>query len=267
MDLLASRRRLEICSRKMTRTPDCTRRSREGRQRRAGAWFFVSVCTLLAGCTLGRLESQAPAGVNLSGGWRLDRSVSDDPQKVLEHLRSEVARRFQRYVTQVQEAAPAVRPGSRGGSPAAAETAHEQQVEAAALQRPRGDPLAGSPTLAAITARAAQGDLLFIRQTPDELVLDFGGARRSFVPGQRSVVSAQSGVADQTSGWRGRSFVIELKPQLGPAVVDSYALSADGRHLTEKLHVGGSDFVPAVDLTRVYQPATAEEERALPTND
>ena len=253
----------------MTRTPDFSRHIPGGRQRPRGALaaiLFAMLLSLLA-CTAGRLQADAPSGVNLSGGWRLDRAVSDDPQKTLERLRSEVAKRFQRYVTQVQEAGPVVRPGTRGPSPAAAETAHEQQVEAAALQRPRGDPLAGSPTLAAITARAAQGDLLFIRQKPDELLLDFGGVRRSFVPGQRSVVSAQSGVADQTSGWHGRSFVVELRPQLGPAVVDSYTLSTDGQRLTEKLHVGASDFVPAVDLMRVYRPATAEEERALPTND
>lgn len=261
MDLLASAR--------MTRTRSLARHARNGCC--VGPGLLASALAALAGlagCAVQRLESQPPAGVNLSGAWRLDRAVSDDPHRVLEHLRSEVARRFQRYVAQVQEAGPAVRPGSRGGgSVAAAETAHEQQVEAAALQRPRGDPLAGSPTLAAITARAAQGDLLFIRQKEDELVLDFGGLKRSFVPGQRSVVSAQSGVADQISGWHGRSFVIELKPQLGPAVIDTYALSADGRRLTEKLHVGASDFVPAVDMTRVYLPATAEEERALPTLD
>ena len=97
-------------------------------------------------------------------------------------------------------------------------------------------------------------------------MLDYGTTRRSFSPGSHSVVSAEGGVGDQTSGWNGREYVIVVRGQMGPDVTESYGLSEDGKHLVQKLHIGESE-LPAVTLTRVYDPTTEAAPRQLPIND
>ena len=112
----------------------------------------------------------------------------------------------------------------------------------------------------------ARGDFLTVRQGPGQFVLDYGASQRSFIPGARSVVSAESGVADQTSGWEGREYVIDVRGQLGPDVTERYGLSADGKRLVAKLHIATEE-LSAVDLTRVYDPTNETAPRPLPTND
>jgi hypothetical protein len=112
----------------------------------------------------------------------------------------------------------------------------------------------------------ARGDLLTVRQGPGEFAVDYGTWQRSFTPGARSVVSAEGGVADQTSGWKGREYVIQVRAQLGPDVTERYGLSADGKHLVAKLHIATEE-LSAVDLTRVYDPTNETAPQQRPTND
>jgi hypothetical protein len=73
-------------------------------------------------------------------------------------------------------------------------------------------------------------------------------------------------VGDQTSGWKGRAYVIEVKAQNGPAMTEDYELSPDGKELVTKLHIGSSE-LPAVNLTRVYRPADQAAPHQFPIND
>jgi hypothetical protein len=97
-------------------------------------------------------------------------------------------------------------------------------------------------------------------------VLDYGSVRRSFRPGGHSVVSAEGGVGDQNSGWHGREFRIEVKPQMGPVVTESYQLSPDGKQLLETLKIATAE-LPGVTIKRVYNPTTEAAPRQLPVND
>jgi hypothetical protein len=105
-----------------------------------------------------------------------------------------------------------------------------------------------------------------VRQSDDELVLDYGTSVRSFTPGGHSVVSAENGVADRTSGWDGSHYVIRDKAQMGPTVVESYGLSPDGQHLVETLRIGPYE-LPAIELKRVYDHTTEVAPRQLPSVD
>jgi len=130
----------------------------------------------------------------------------------------------------------------------------------------RPDPLVRSPMARIIVAAVARGDFLTVRQAPGEFELDYGGVRRSFTPGQRSVVSTvDGGVGDQTSGWKGSEYVILMRSQMGPEVTESYHLSKDGR-LVDKLHIGSAE-LSAVELTRIYDPSTEAAPRQVPVND
>jgi hypothetical protein len=225
----------------------------------------TAAATSLAGCAGTRLSPDAPAGVTLAGAWKLNRAASDDPQKMLERMRAEAFKRMGRRGTAGPR--PDVRGGGRRSSPPDDQPLEEDPAPVrAARGAPRPDPLLRSPMAHVLLTSIARGDLLTVRQGPGEFALDYGTSQRSFTPGARSVVSAEGGVADQTSGWQGREYVIRVRAQLGPDVTERYGLSADGKHLVAKLHLATEE-LSAVELTRVYDPTNETAPRQLPTND
>jgi hypothetical protein len=117
-----------------------------------------------------------------------------------------------------------------------------------------------------LQADLARAGAITISQSPDRFSIDYGSGVRSFTPGSVSVVSASWGVADQSSGWKGRDFVIQVKPQTGVASYERYSLSEDGRQLSEELQLGGGEF-PSVKLRRVYDRTDKPLPRAVPNND
>jgi hypothetical protein len=214
---------------------------------RAAAGVLLCVAALAAsGCATGPGE-ETPAGVNLAGTWKLDAGASDDPQKILAQMRAEALKLMNRQL-QARGQEPLPHNGNRGEGPGQA------------------DLLQHSPMAHVIMESVARGDILTIRQRPSEFVLDYGTSQRTFTPGAHSVVSAEGGVGDQSSGWKGHEYVIEIKAQSGPAVTESYGLSADGKHLMEKLHIASWE-LPAVTLTRVYDPTTEIAPRHIPNTD
>ena len=212
----------------------------------------VAAWLLLGGCAGSRTAATAPAGLSLAGTWRLDPAASDDPQKILSHMRAEALKIINRNIAQAQARVEA-------GS-ALPDTA---TLDPGSLRR---DPLRRSTAAHIIQEVIARGELLTIRQSPDQIVFDFGSSRRSFTPGAHSVVSAEGGVGDQRSGWSGHGYLIVIKAQQGPEVTDAYDLGAGGKQLVEKLHISSYE-LPAVDLKRVYNLTSDATPRQLPTSD
>ena len=229
--------------------------------RLSGARLLIYVtAAMVAGCGGNRLAAEAPAGVSLAGNWKLDHTASDDPQKLLERMRQEAFRRMARHANSV------ARPVTRGGGARGGATEDVPPQYDATLPPPGADPLQRSPMAHVIFARLARGDYLTVRQSDTQFVLDYGGSKRSFTPGARSVVSAEGGVGDQTSGWKGREYVVHVRAQLGPDVTEHYGLSADGKHLVEKLQIATEELA-GVELTRVYDASAETAPQPLPTND
>jgi hypothetical protein len=232
---------------------------------RAGGLVCAAAAAALTGCAGTGLAPEPPAGVRLAGAWKLDHGASDDPQKLLEKMRAEAVKIINR---RLNAPAPVPNPRTRGG---AGGNSQQEPVEDYSLPPPgpggqRPDPLLRSPMAHIIMDAVARGDFLTVRQSPGEFVLDYGASQRSFTPGGHSVVSAEGGVGDQASGWKKREFVIDVKAQLGPQVSERYGLSADGRQLVEKLQISAGE-LPAVSLTRVYNPTNETAPRQLPTSD
>lgn len=235
---------------------------------RATGVLLCAAAIILPGCAGSRPAEEAPPGVNLAGAWRLDHGASDDPQKILDHMRAE-ALKIVGHPPQAPLPMAPNHPGRQGqgqGQAQSPETPAEAAYAQLAPATPHGDPLRHSPMAHVIMNSAARGEFLTVRQSPGEFVLDYGSSRRSFTPGQHSVVSTESGVGDQTSGWKGHAYVIEVKAQQGPLVTEEYALSPDGKQLVAKLHIASAE-LPAVSMTRVYVPTNESAPQKLPTSD
>jgi len=232
---------------------------------RATGVLLCAAAALLPGCAGPRFAADAPPGVNLAGVWKLDHHASDDPQKILDHMRAQVLKILSRPPQPVL-AAPA-RQGRAGQTTAHnPDSAGDAELAPPVTPGPHFDPLKHSPMAHIIMNSVARGDFLTVRQRPGEFVLDYGTSRRTFTPGQHSVVSTEGGVGDQTSGWKGRDYVIEVKGQQGPAVTEEYGLSPDGKQLVAKLHIASAE-LPAVNLTRIYTPTDESAPHQLPTSD
>lgn len=232
----------------------------------AGAALLAA---LLAGCAT-ELKADAPAGVSLAGNWKLDHAMSDDPQVVISRMRAEALKQMHRASELQQQAASREMAGTgrdRGptqqGQPEGPFAPEQSGAPGAGVP---ADPLRRSPMMHALARALERGDFLTVRQSNDELVLDYGTSVRSFTPGGHSVVSAENGVADRTSGWDGRRYIIRDKAQMGPSVVESYGLSPDGMHLVETLHIGPYE-LRAIELKRVYDHTTEIAPRQLPNTD
>lgn len=227
----------------------------------------------LTGCaSVGRLDPNPSKTVDLSGSWTLDRAASDDPKPILEKLRPRpVKDRWDALPDDGtgDDSGPPDGGGQQGGGQRRGRSSRRGgggQGQPQVVYRNNNDAYTHSTVMKMLMADLARAENLSIRQSPESFSLDYGSAVRNFTPGAVSVVSASWGVADQSSGWKGKEFVIQVKPQTGVASVETFSLSDDGKHLIEQLRLGGGEF-PAVKLKRVYNQAGRPLLRSAPTND
>ena len=232
--------------------------------RRTSAVLALAALALGACSGAPDLKPDTPGGVNLAGTWKLNRQASQDPQAMIDAIRQKFMRARRDYIPSTTgEEMPEIdehgnpRQGRRGGGMERAPS------DPAALQR-RAKYAPGASYTRALGA-ALTADSMKIEQSATRFAITRGEDRRSFTPGGDSVVSVEDGVADQYSGWSGREYVIEVKPQVGPRVIERYGLSADGRQLVEKFTLS-EEGLPKLEFTRVYDPGTLGP-RALPTSN
>jgi hypothetical protein len=228
---------------------------------------FVGLVAL-AGCgSVGRFDPSPSHPVDLSGSWTIDHAASDDPQPLLDKLRPKPQK--DRYGIPVDDMGLDNGPpdsGPQGGSQGGGGRGR-RGAQQAPTYRNNNEAFLHTSVIKALRADLARAESVTVQQRPDRFALDYGVTIRSFTPGAVSVVGADWGVADQSSGWKGKDFIIEVKPQAGVADSEKYTLSDDGKRLVEQLKLGGGEF-PAVQLKRVYVRTDKPLPRAgLPSND
>jgi hypothetical protein len=233
----------------------------------------VVASVALAGCgSVGRFDPSPARSVDLSGSWTLDRTLSDDPKPLIEKLRPQPAKH--RWGTPPDDemgddSGPPQGGGRQGGggqSGGRSRRGGGSQGQPQVTYQNNNDAYTHSTVMKMLLADLARAESLTIRQDPDRFALDYGGSVRTFTPGAVSVVSAAWGVADQSSGWKGREYVINVRPQSGVASSESFSLAPDGNHLVQQLRLGGGEF-PTVKLKRVYDRSDHPSTRAAPTNE
>jgi hypothetical protein len=232
------------------------------------------VAAALSGCFGARLAAEEPPGVRLQGVWKLNRAASDDPQQIVQRLRAEATKKIRRAMNaQGMGGEGPEGPGGPGqgqgrgrrGQGGGSYGAQPDELPPQAFG-PGMDPLRNSPTMHALRDVMQRSDYLTIRQSPEQISFDYGTTTRTYTPGGRSVVSSENGVADQTSGWSGKEYVVYIRPQLGPAFSEEYALSPNGKQLIVKTHIGPFE-LQKVNLTRVYDATDTVVPNSRPSNE
>jgi hypothetical protein len=226
----------------------------------------MAVATLAGCASVGRLDEVPKHPVDLSGNWTLNHTLSEDPKPILEKLRPKPMDRRSAGPPDTDETGPPDEGGQQGGQRQGRRSRQGGAQGPQLVYRNNNDAYTHSSVMKVLTADLARADNLTIEQAPDRFSLDYGSTIRSFTPGLRSVVSASWGVADQSSGWKGNDFVIQVKPQTGVASEETFGLSKDGKQLTEVLSLGGGEF-PSVKLKRVYDRSDHPVSRSVPTSD
>jgi hypothetical protein len=203
--------------------------------------------------------------VDLAGSWQLDRNASQDPQALIAEIQQKAVKRMRgNYADMDIEPGEAGPRGPEPGGPGGARPPEAGAAAAGGFYGRRG--LGGLIRKRYTDALGARlnGDSLTIEQSATRFVIERTESRRIYTPGGRSVVSVADGVADQSTGWKGREYVIDVRPQVGPRLTERYGLTADGK-LTEKISLSG-DELPKLEFTRVYTRAPAAP-RPLPTTN
>jgi hypothetical protein len=235
------------------------------------ACMGIALAVALVGCASSRLSSQAPPGVRLAGDWKLDSALSDDLGKALQELRqqSEKSRRHMRDRSVAADSEQTEGPGRGGGRRGAGQPGDQQNGGAgegdSSASEGVGPGVGPMPHLSAVDAlmsNVPQGDYLRIGVSADSFTVTSGDSSNQYTPGEEADVSAETGDAQQMSGWDGDSYVIDTKPQLGPEIIQTFGLTKEGRlSMTLRLSGGGTKFT----FTRIYDRTTRVAPLAPPT--
>ncbi len=205
--------------------------------------------------------------MSLAGTWKLNPQLSTNTRKALQQLVPRAPRNRSGPPNGEDTADSSAGSGGGGPGPDTGPGPGTGQRYRSRTAPSEGDENFGIPIDISLQRSVLSGgDYLRIQQRPDEFVVWNGDTTNSYVPGEKSVVSVPSGVADQRSGWKGKEYRIEIRPQVGPRVTESFRLSKDGRQLIETIVVGSEGRVRRLEVTRVYDPAT-EVPSIVPAGD
>jgi hypothetical protein len=226
---------------------------------RVAALLFVQVAGLTGCGGVGNLAPEPSPGASLAGVWRLNPAASDDSRKVLEGFRLRSSGASSTTERPARRSRRDGRDPSQGSGQAGSSTPEESYPDELPMRRSALGLVPNSDQF--------RNEVLAIKQAPDAFVLDYGTSVRRLTPGGHSVVSVPGGVGDQSTGWRGKEYVVEIRSQIGLDVIERYSLSdKNGKQLVVKVHLSGPG-LPTVNLTRVYDPAGNAAPRSFPSID
>ncbi len=235
----------------------------------------VLLAGTLSACASQRLNAVAPAKAPpLAGSWTLDSAHSEHIDAAVLSLQQQLHKLMLKahHAARAAQSTPA-RPsesdrrrrdadhdegGRPAGAPAGTAQVQEPAVEVSA-------PLLGATWVREFVAHVPVGTYLGIGLTPGLFTLRSAGGVQQCTLGVRAAVAFGHGGADQTCGWRGRDFLIELQPLIGPRLSERFALGPDSE-LTMTLHLSGHGI--DVRLIRRYRRTpNATPPVLLPTSD
>jgi hypothetical protein len=258
----------------------CSRNELEPRARRAFKRAIAAAAcafgaTILAGCAAtpaGRLVATAPQGVDLSGQWRLNENLSDDPGRIDEPKGElpppeEVPGRNPGGFGKPGTTMPGMPGGPGGGidprgnlTKSASQASGLMPVLYQASDLPANASDGGAAKPAGKTV-GREGTVSHMLHAPELLQISQSGAKvivksmadgnaDEYTAGEKRTIPFGQTEADRSSGWREAAFVVITKAHKGPSKEDDFALDSEGHliYATLVTHVKKGP----IDFKRVY---------------
>ncbi|MGC8519734.1 MAG: hypothetical protein ACP5P4_14625 [Steroidobacteraceae bacterium] len=240
---------------------------------RAPRLCAAALAAALSGCSAAPLRLAPPAHApHLSGNWRLDAAHSEPIDAAVTLLQTQLHARMLKALramkraqgrAQTQSGPPPGRDHEQGGSSApirdSGHTVQEPGVEVSA-------PMFGAAWVGELIGHVPVGSILSLALSPGEFSLTSADGVQQCSLGIPTVIAfGPHDTANQSCGWRGRAFIIELEPLLGPKLSEQFAI-APGGELVMTLHLSGHGV--NVSLVRRYRRTTqGPPQTLLPTSD
>ena len=191
----------------------------------------------------------APArSVDLSGNWKLNTALSDDPAHMLaerQRLEMEQYRKWRKQQERMYppDATPPI--DVDAGSPARSN--EPSPSRRASIKRQQEN----------LYRMLAISDTLTIRQDGATLDLVSAVESRRVVAGSRTQVSMPEGqLADSVVGWDGQSLVIDRSVRSGPRVVETFRLLPKTGQLEYEMKWTGDSELRGMKVLRVFDRST-----------
>jgi hypothetical protein len=231
--------------------------------------------TLMAGCATtsssGRLVATAPQGVDLSGEWRLNENLSDDPRRIDEPKEAmpppeEAPERNPSGFGKPGATMPGMPGGPGGIDPRGnlTNTATPASALVPVLYQSSDLPASSSdsgPAKPPVKSTSREGtashmlnapELLQISQSGTKLIVKSiaDGNADEYTAGEQRTIPFGQTQADRSAGWRESAFVVITKAHKGPSKEDDFALDSEGHliYATLVTHVKKGP----IDFKRVY---------------
>jgi hypothetical protein len=231
------------------------------------------VATLLASCaTSGALLTAAPQGVDLSGQWRLNENLSDDPQHI-DEPKGEPLKAPSRNpggfgkpgttMPGMPQGPGGIDPGeppngggenlTRNGGSAPGLVPMLYQTTDLPSSSSDGPTKSAAPVKrdSVVSHMLDAPQILTISQSGSKIIVKApDGTTEEYTAGEQRVIPFGQTEADRSAGWRDAAFVVITKAKKGPSKEDDFALDSDGRLIFATLvtHVKKGP----IDFKRVY---------------
>ena len=237
----------------------------------AAASAFVAAT--LTSCASDRLITATPQGVDLSGEWRLNENLSDDPSRLFDETKDLPMKApapgrnpggFGRPGTGRPGAGGGIDPGGPGGGGENLTRADGTSgfvpvlyIQDAALPSSTSDSGPASPAgkgaaRGPVAQMLASPALLTISQSGSKVIVKStsDGTTDEYTAGEQRSIHFGQTEADRSAGWRDNYFVVITKAKKGPSKEDDFALDGEGHLIFATLvtHVKKGP----IDFKRVY---------------
>jgi hypothetical protein len=238
----------------------------------AAASAFVAA--MLTSCATDRLISATPQGVDLSGEWRLNENLSDDPSRVFDETKDLPMKApapgrnpggFGRPGTGRPGAGGGIDPGGPPGGGGENLTRADSTSGFVPVLYMQDAPLPSSASDSGPASPAGKGAargpvgqmlaapaLLTISQSGSKVIVKSttDGTADEYTAGEQRTISFGQTEADRSAGWRDNYFVVITKAHKGPSKEDDFALDGEGHLIFATLitHVKKGP----IDFKRVY---------------
>jgi hypothetical protein len=200
----------------------------------------ISIGAFLLCCTsacVAAYRDAPPVTIDLSGYWRLNTTVSDDPEQMLQQRLAEERKEQEKWLRRQRERDPL-------GIP---------PIDAAERPAPNRSQLQSRMRRLEEMRRMLDiSDTLSIRQQGMRIQISSKVDTNTYDAGSKSQVSMPQGeLADQSVGWDGPWFVVRRRASRGPQMIYKYRLLKNDQ-LETQLNWSGDSPLAGMKVHRIY---------------